>query len=80
MRLIDNYLSNRKQRTRINTSCSFWEEILSGVSQGLILGPILFNIFISDLFRTLRTIEFASYADDDTLYVIGRDAKKLPKI
>ena len=50
------------------------------MSQGLILGPISFNIFMRDLFQTLRTIEFANYADDDTLCVIGRDAKKLSKI
>ena len=45
LRLVQRYLSNRKQRTKINSEFSSWEEILFGVRQGSILGPILFNIF-----------------------------------
>ena len=40
LRLVQNYLSNRKQRTKINTEYSSWEEILFGVPQGSILGPL----------------------------------------
>ena len=47
---------------------SCWEEIIFAVPQGSILGPLLFNIFLCDLFYMSDT-DFASYADDNTPYV-----------
>ena len=51
LRLVQNYLSNRKQRTKINSDFSSWEEILFGVPQGSILGPLLFNNFLWFVFH-----------------------------
>ena len=68
-RLVYSYLKNRKQRTKINSAYSSWEEILFGVPQGTILGPLLSNIFLCDLFYMMSDTDFASYADDNTTYI-----------
>ena len=48
-----------------------WQDILFGVPQGSILGPLLFNIFLADLFFTLNNTEIANYADDTTPYAVS---------
>ena len=75
-KLMKSYLCNRKQKTKINTAYSSWEEILFGVSQRSILGPLLFNIFLCDLFLIMNKVDFSSYADDNTSYVIVNGIKK----
>ena len=60
------YLTERKQRTKIGSSYSLWRDIIFGVTQGSILGLLLFNIFLCDLFLLMKYIDLASYADDNT--------------
>ena len=66
---ISAYLKSRKQRTRIGSAFSNYLNILLGVPQRSILGPILFIIFLSDLFYIYNNIDYANYADDTTPYV-----------
>ena len=77
LKLIHSYLSERKQRTKLNASYSSWHDILSGVPQGSILGPLLFNIFLCDLFLMVENTDFASYADDNTPYTTGENINEV---
>ena len=71
---IQDYLSNRKQRTNVDSFYGSWEAVFSGVPQGSILRPLLFNIFMCDMFLILKGTYFTGYADDNTPFAV-RDNK-----
>ena len=67
LNLICDYLKGRKQRTKVNQSYSTWQEITYGVPQGSVLGPLLFNIYINDLFLS-EEFQMMNFADDCSPY------------
>ena len=75
LKLIHNYLSNRKQRIKVNDTYSSWKNISYGVPQGSILSPLLFNIHLCNLFYFFEDLDIASYADDTTIYAVKEKKK-----
>ena len=61
--------SGRLQRVKIGNSYSGWKTIHHGVSQGSILGPLLFSLFINDLTYFVNDAKLRLYADDTTQYL-----------
>ena len=79
VRFIYNYLTSRRQIIKISDTYNSWQEILSGVPQGSILGPLLFNIDIDNLFFIIEDCDIADYADGNTPYLSGKNVEEVLK-
>ena len=75
--LIYSYLKRRKQKVKFNNVLSDFLILLSGLPQGSILGPILFNIFLSNLFSTLKLSDLFNFADDNTISATADNIENL---
>ena len=60
-------MENRKQCVKINNTSSSLKIISSGVPQGSVVGPLLFNLFINDRFYFIEKVSIHNFADDNTL-------------
>ena len=73
--LMLDYLSNRKQSTKIGWTFSSWYE--TGIQQGSVLGALFFNIFINDLFFSFTKSEVSNFADDNSLYSCNKNLENI---
>ena len=75
--LLQSYLCNRFQRSIINGSFSSWNAVITGVPQGSILRPLVFNIFLNDIFLFISKCQLCNYSDDNTLFKSGKNMRKI---
>ena len=78
-KLLESYLTMRKQRVKLGQTQSEWRELLKGVPQGSILGPLLFNIFMNDMYYCINECQLYGYADDNTLSKAANDVESLTR-
>ena len=67
LKYIHTYLKNRKQFVCVNNICNNFKDIISGVPQGSIVEPILFNAFLNDFFFSIRKASVHNFVDDNRL-------------
>lgn len=77
LKWFESYLSNRDQAVRVGGCVSSVLPVSIGVPQGSILGPILFNLYINDMYNSYRSLSFMHYADDTTVFLRGRNLDEL---
>ena len=71
--LINNYLMNRKQFVSLNGTYSETACINCGVPQGSILGPLLFILYVNDIYLVSNVTMPILFADDSSLFIQGKD-------
>ena len=65
------------QPCKINNSLNQWKKVLAGVREASVLRPLLFNIFINDVFLFLQKYKSANYADDYTMISFDKNINNI---
>ena len=79
LKLLRSYFSKRWHRTKVNKSFSSWEELIKGAPQESALGPILFNLYLNDLFYLPDFTEVCIFANDTAFHACDNDLNSLIK-
>ena len=77
--IICSYLSNQKQNIKIHNDFSSWKDLILGMPQGSVFGPLLFNIYLNDLFFLLKFVDIRNFADDTTRYISDKSLENVLK-
>ena len=76
---LSDYLTNRKQRVKLENEFSSYQTVTCGVPQGSILGPLLFLVYINDMHRAVKHSTLYHFADDTNLIYSNKNAKTMKK-
>ena len=78
--LLASYLTDRKQCVKVSSVRSDWQTLIKGVPQGSVMGPVAFNIFMNDLYFSIKNSTLYNYADDNTILAIGNTVSQVKDI
>ena len=73
-------INGRVQTTQIDKQISSKRNVLTGLPQGSVLGPLLFLIYINDVYNSSKMLSFYLFADDTNLLYADKDLKSLESI
>ena len=71
LKLLQNYLTNRRQSTSANGYVSELENITCGIPQGSTVGPLMYIIYVNDIISSIKSCKYYLYADDTVIYTSG---------
>ena len=75
LKILQYYLTNRKQKILLNGKRSNWDSISAGVPQGSVLGPLLFLIHFNDIVHNIEC-DMKLFVDDTSLFMTVRDINR----